>query len=191
MPKRLSADARKLVLASATEEARRRGDRRLGTDHLLLGLLRDEDSRAARAAGVSLARARAASEALDVAALAAVGIETEAFSEGPAVSFGRRLPPLTSGARAVFKRAIEEAHPARSGRIGTTHFLLALLSLQRPDPAAELLDALGVDRAAVRERLDGPAEGGPGEAPWGLLRRRPGDVGAGLASGVLAGRSAP
>jgi hypothetical protein len=37
-------------------------------------------------------------------------------------------------------------------------FLLALLSRQRPDPAAELLGALGVDSVAVRERLAGPAE---------------------------------
>jgi hypothetical protein len=37
--------------------------------------------------------------------------------------------------------------------------LLALLSLQRPDPAAELLGALGVDPVAVRERLAGSAEG--------------------------------
>ena len=153
MPKRLSVDARKLVLASATEEARRRGDRRLGTDHLLLGLLHDEDSRAAKALEVSLADARAALDALDVAALAAVGIEIQALGEGAPVSFGRRLPPLTSGARAVFKRAIDEARPFRSGRIETTHFLLALLSLRRPDPAAELLDTLGVDRALVRQRL--------------------------------------
>ena len=159
MPKRLSVDARKLVLTSATEEARRRGDRRLGTDHLLLGILHDEDSRAAQALGVSLADARAASDALDLAALAAVGIEIETLGEGPPVLFGRRLPPLTSGARAVFKRAIDQARPFKSGRIGTTHFLLALLSLQRPDPAAELLDALRVDRAAVRKRLGGPAEG--------------------------------
>jgi ATP-dependent Clp protease ATP-binding subunit ClpA len=159
MPKRLSADARKLVLTSATEEARRRGDRRLGTDHLLLGLLHDADSPAAKALGVSLAEARAASEALDVAALAAVGIEIQALGEGPPVSFGRRLPPLTSGARAVFKRAIDQARPSRRGRIDTTHFLLALLSLQRPDPAAELLDALGVDPAAVRKRLGGLAGG--------------------------------
>jgi ATP-dependent Clp protease ATP-binding subunit ClpA len=159
MPRRLSADARKLVLASATKEARRRGDRRLGTDHLLLGLLHDGDCRAAKALGVSLADARAAAEALDVAALAAVGVEIDGLGEGPPVSFGRRLPPLTSGARAVFKRAIDEARPVKSGRIDTTHFLLALLSLQRPDPAAELLDALGVDPAEVRKRLDGPAEG--------------------------------
>ena len=159
MPRRLSVDARKLVLASATEEARRRGDRRLGTDHLLLGLLHDEYSLAAQALGVSLADARAASEALDRAALAAAGIQVKALGEGPPASFGRRLPPLTSGARAVVKRAIDEARPARSGRIETTHFLLALLSLQRPDPAAELLGALRVDPAAVRRRLAGP-EGG-------------------------------
>ena len=159
MPKRLSVDARKLVLTSATEEARRRGDRRLGTDHLLLGLLHDGDSQAAKALGVSLADARAASDTLDQAALAAVGIQIETLGEGPPAPFGRRLPPLTSGARAVFKRAIDEARPFKSGRIDTTHFLLALLSLQRPDPAAELLGALGVDPAAVRKRLGGPAEG--------------------------------
>jgi ATP-dependent Clp protease ATP-binding subunit ClpA len=159
MPKRLSVDARKLVLASAKEEASRRGDRRLGTDHLLLGLLHDEDSRAAHALGVSLADARAASDALDRAALAAVGIQIETLGEGRPVSFGRRFPPLTSGARAVFKRAIDEARPSRSGRIDTTHFLLALLSLRRPDPAAELLGALGVDPAAVHKRLAGPDEG--------------------------------
>ena len=159
MPKRLSVDARKLVLTSATGEARRRGDRRLGTDHLLLGLLHDEDSPAAKALGVSLAGARAASDALDRAALAAVGVQVRTLGEGPPASFGRRRPPLTSGARAVFKRAIDEARPSRSGRIDTTCFLLALLSRQRPDPAAELLDALGVDPAAARKRLGGPAGG--------------------------------
>ena len=159
MPKRLTEDARRLVLMSATEEAHRRGDRRLGTDHLLLGLLHDEHSGAARALGVSLADARAAADALDVAALAAVGIQIQALGDGSPALFGRRLPPLTSGARAVFKRAIDEARPLKSGRIDTTHFLRALLSLQRPDPAAELLGALGVDPAAVRRRLGGP-EGG-------------------------------
>jgi len=84
MPKRLSADARKLVLTSATQEARRLGDRRLGTDHLLLGLLHDEDFPAAKALGVSLADARTASEALDRAALVAVGIEIQALGEGAA-----------------------------------------------------------------------------------------------------------
>jgi ATP-dependent Clp protease ATP-binding subunit ClpA len=159
MPKRPGADVWKLVLTSATEEARRLGDRRLGTDPLLLGVLHDEDSRAAKTLGVSLADARAASDALDVVALAAVGIQVETAGEVPPAPFGRRLPPLTSGARAVLKRAIDEARPDHRRRIGTTHFLLALLSLQRPDPAAELLNELGVDRTAVRERLGGPAGG--------------------------------
>jgi ATP-dependent Clp protease ATP-binding subunit ClpA len=159
MPKRLSADARKLVMTSATEEARRRGDRRLGTDHLLLGLLHDAESPAAKALGVSLADARAAVDRLDAAALAAVGVQAETLGEVPSAPFGRRLPPLTSGAREVFKRALDAARPASTGRIDTAHFLLVLLSLRRPDPAAELLDALGVDRAAVRQRLAGPADG--------------------------------
>jgi len=162
MPKRLSVDARRLVLASAAEEASRRGDRRLGTDHLLLGLVHEEDSPAAKALGVSLAAARAASDALDRAALAAVGVQVETLGEGPPAPPGRRFPPLTSGARAVFQRAIDEARPARSGRIEATHFLLALLSRRRPDPAAELLDALGVDPAAVRRRLGGAAGGEAG-----------------------------
>jgi ATP-dependent Clp protease ATP-binding subunit ClpA len=159
MSKRLSIDARKLLLASATEEARRRGDRRLGTDHLLLGLLHDERSAVAKALGVSLAEARAAQEALDKQALATVGVEVETLGETPPSCFGRRLPPLTSGARAVIKGAVDEARPLKTGSIDTAHFLVALLSRQRPDPAAELLGALGVDRAVVRGRLAGLAMG--------------------------------
>jgi hypothetical protein len=65
----------------------------------------------------------------------------------------RRLLPLTSGAREVLKRALEESRVTETGRIGTQHFLRALLSRQRPDPAADLLFALDVDAAAVRDRL--------------------------------------
>jgi hypothetical protein len=39
-------------------------------------------------------------------------------------------------------------------RIGSRHVLLGLLDRTRPDPAAVLLDALGVDRTAVRTRLE-------------------------------------
>ena len=150
---RLSADARRMVLESASEEAGRRGDRRLGTDHLLLGLLHNEDSQAAHALGISLESARAAASALDRAALLAVGVEIEDTGAMPIAGPFSGHRPLTSGAREVFKRAVEEARPPKSARIEERDFLVALLSRDRPDPAAELLHALGVDVRAVRERL--------------------------------------
>ena len=154
MVKRLSEDARKLVLAAAADEARRRGDRRVGTDHLLLGLLHDPTDKVASALGVDLASARAAEDALDRAALAAVGID--AGDLGPvAEAAGARRPALTSGARAVLKGAVEQARATRSRRIETRHLLLALLACERPDPAAQLLHELRVDAAAVRARLAG------------------------------------
>jgi Clp amino terminal domain, pathogenicity island component len=106
-----------------------------------------------RALGIDLQSARAAEDALDRVALAAVGIDAGGLGPIREVGTSRRLPPLTSGARAVFKGAIEEARPRKSGRIETRHFLLALLERKRPDPAAELLHELGVDPAAVRDRL--------------------------------------
>ena len=55
----------------ASEEARRRGDRRAGTDHLLLALL--EDPSAEAVLGVSLQQARQALESLDHEALGGPG----------------------------------------------------------------------------------------------------------------------
>jgi ATP-dependent Clp protease ATP-binding subunit ClpA len=153
---RLSSDARKMMLTSAAQEARRRGDRRLGTDHLLLALLHDPDSREAAALGVDLEAARTASDCLDQAALAAVGVNVAHVAAQPPATTGR-LPSLTSGARAVVKATVEATRRAKTPRIQTSHFLLALLDRERPDPAAELLDALHVDRFTVRNRLQGSA----------------------------------
>jgi len=155
---RLSVDARKVVLTSAAEEARRRGDRRLGTDHLLLGLLHDASSTVAKALRTDLESARDAADALDRAALAAVGVEFAHLGDPTQPVFSRRLLPLTSGARAVIKTALEETRRAGSKRIEARQFLLALLDRQRPDPAAELLQALGVDPSQVRDRLEGRKE---------------------------------
>ena len=51
------------ICLQASEEARRRGDRRTGTDHLLLALLEDPSIEAVL--GVSLQQARQALESLD------------------------------------------------------------------------------------------------------------------------------
>jgi ATP-dependent Clp protease ATP-binding subunit ClpA len=153
MARNQAADGMRALLAHATEEVARRGDRRLGTDHLLLALLRQPYSPAARALGVPLEEARATRDALDQAALAAVGVTVATPATPRPVRFGRRLPPLTSGARAVVQKAMVEARPRRTGRLGGEHFLLAILGRQRPDPATELLHALGLDPDAVRARL--------------------------------------
>ena len=95
-----------VVVTAALEESRRRGDRRLGTEHLLLGLLHDPDS--ARALGKNVEEARAALDRLDRAALAALGIEVEGLRPAEVPVRRGRLTPgaLTSNARAVVNEAI-------------------------------------------------------------------------------------
>ena len=60
------------IYLRASEEARRRGDRRTGTDHLLLALL--EDPSIEVMLGVSLQQARQALASLDQEALGALGM---------------------------------------------------------------------------------------------------------------------
>ncbi|WIY02628.1 Clp protease N-terminal domain-containing protein [Amycolatopsis mongoliensis] len=136
-----------VVVTAALEESRRRGDRRLGTEHLLLGLLHDPGS--ARALGKNLDEARAALDRLDRVALAALGIEVEGLRPAAVPVKRGRLSPgaLTSNARA----AVNKAKPREPAGL-----LRALLTVPPPDPAADLLAELGVDREAVRRALDSP-----------------------------------
>ena len=60
------------IYLRAREEARRRGDRRTGTDHVLLALL--DDPSIEGVLGVSLQQARQALELLDQEALGALGL---------------------------------------------------------------------------------------------------------------------
>ena len=137
------------VYRDASAEAKRRGDRRVSTEHLALAMLVDPDSEAARALGVSLDSARSALETMDREALASVGIDVIA---NPPVVSGRVREQLrlTPAGRSVFTGLRREAG---GERLGIKHVLLALLSRERPDPAAELLQALGVDRTEVRSGL--------------------------------------
>jgi hypothetical protein len=144
----------------ASEEARRRGARRAGTDHLLLGLL--EESAIERLLGVGLHDARDCLDRLDREALGALG-----------VGQGIDAPPLPMHPvpkrptiRAVVKDRIrmtpagkrvlqEAAKPMRRGRtIAPQQVLLRILDLEPPDPAGALLRALGVDRAEVRRQVE-------------------------------------
>ncbi|MET1071690.1 MAG: Clp protease N-terminal domain-containing protein [Umezawaea sp.] len=148
----MTTSPHRLVVAAAFDEARGRGDRRVGTEHLLLGLLRDPD--AAEAFGVDLATARAALEESDREALGALGIHLGAVDHvTPPKHPSIPASALTSAARAVLARGAART-TLTIGSAGPTRLAVALLDRPRPDPAAELLLRLGVDRTAVRTRLE-------------------------------------
>jgi ATP-dependent Clp protease ATP-binding subunit ClpA len=137
------------VYLAANEEAERRGDRRVGTEHLVLALLTGLDSATTAALDVQLPAAREALDELDQQALAALGLHLPHVGAIPAGGKKEQFK-LTPAARSVFTGL--RAH-AGGKALGIRHVLLALLALQPPDPAAVLLDRLGVDREVVRYRL--------------------------------------
>jgi hypothetical protein len=146
----------------AREEARRRGDRKVGTEHLVLGLLWEPVL--AKALGCDLQTARDALDAMDHDALAAVGIGA-AFTAPPIPidepikrpprptlkAVLRNRLPMTPAAKAALEKSYKEIR--RGHHTGPQQALLTVLELEPPDPAAELIAALGVDRAAARQRL--------------------------------------
>jgi Clp amino terminal domain, pathogenicity island component len=138
----------------ARNEAIRRGDRTIGTEHLLLALLVDPASPAAKALGCDLHSARRALDALDSEALAAIGVEP-GITAGPVAMRATGRLRLTPAAKAVIT-GIRDARGNREADPGI--MLSALLELPRPEPAAELLAALGVDARAARERLAGAGQ---------------------------------
>lgn len=149
------------IYLRACEEARRRGDRRTGTDHVLLALF--EDPSIEVVLGVSLQQAREALESLDQEALAALGMG----SGSDAPSLPMRAVPTKPTFRAVMrkdrirmtpaaKKVLEEAVKPnrRKTQVTAPQVLAEILNLEPPDPAAVLLDALGVNRSQVRRRSD-------------------------------------
>jgi hypothetical protein len=149
------------VYLRASEEARRRGDRRTGTDHILLALL--EDPSVEVVLGVSLQQARQALESLDQEALGALGMGSSA--DAPPLPM--RAVPKKPTFRAVAKKDRFRMTPAakkvledavrpnrRKTQVTTQQVLAQILTLQPPDPAAVLLGALGVTTPEVRRRLD-------------------------------------
>jgi hypothetical protein len=147
---------------AAREEARCRGDRRVGTEHLLVALLPQPEL--ASVLGADVAAARAGLAKLDRQALAAVGVGAQIEEPVPAPRTGLpRRPtlkavlqgrlPLTPAAKKVLEDTWKETRRGRR-HLGERYLLASLLELKRPDPAAELLAHLGIDPAAAREQLD-------------------------------------
>ena len=149
------------VYLRASEEARRRGDRRTGADHVLLALLEDPSIEAVL--GVNLQQARQALESLDHEALGTLGMGSS--TDAPPLPM--RAVPKKPTIRAVMKkdrlrmtptakRVLEEAVKPnrRKTQVTAQQVLAEILTLQPPDPAAVLLGALGVNTVEVRRLLD-------------------------------------
>ena len=145
----------------ASEEARRRGDRRTGTEHLLLSLL--EDPSIEVMLGASLQQAREALETLDFEALGSLGLGSGA--EAPPLPM-RAVPKkprirdvaqkdrfrMTPAAKKVLEDAVKPNR--RRTQVTAQQVLAQILALQPPDPVAELLESLDVNTSEVRSRLD-------------------------------------
>ena len=149
------------IYLRAGEEARRRGDRRIGTDHVLLALF--EDPRIEVVLSVSLQQARHALESLDREALGALGLGSG--TDAPPLPM--RAVPKKPRLRDVMKKdrlrmtpaakkVLEEASKPNRRRLQVTaqQVLAQILTLQPPDPATVLLGALGVNTSEVRRRVD-------------------------------------
>ena len=148
---------------AAREEARRRGDRTIGTELLLVALL--SDPALASAVGTNAAQARAVLDDLDKEALVAIGMDPppevpplpaadpSAIPARPTIKMvlrkHLRLTPCAKRVLSESSRGMRRGH----SHPGPQHVLAGILELREPDPAAELLAKLGVQPGAVRERL--------------------------------------
>ena len=123
------------ISVRASEEARRRGDRRTGTDHVLLALL--EDPSIEVVLGVNLQQARQALESLDQEALGALGLGYGL--DAPRTADARRAEeaeayPFTPAQLAIVQDA------SSSHLIGTPDTVLeGLVALQQRTSADEIM----------------------------------------------------
>ena len=85
----------------------------------------------------------------------AIGLAVDGFVTAPTAALDDRIP-LSSGTREVLRRAVAGLPQAAGRRTRAERVLLALLEREHPDPAAVLLDELGVHRDAVLGDMRGP-----------------------------------
>ncbi len=138
MWQRFTERARRVVFF-AQDEANRLGENYVSTEHLLLGLVRETDSVAARILekmGVSLSRIRA--EVL------------RRVSRGDG-RVGQEMQ-LTPRAKRVIDLAYDEARQLNNNYIGTEHLLLGLIR-EGDGEAAQVLARLGVDLERTRREV--------------------------------------
>ena len=124
------------VLSLAQEEAQRFNHNYIGTEHLLLGLVREGEGVAAKVLsnlGVELNKVRSAVEFI--------------IGRGDRIVLGEI--GLTPRARKVIELAVDEARRLNHHYIGTEHLLLGLVR-EGEGIAANVLTSLGVNLELVR-----------------------------------------
>lgn len=139
----LSPRARR-SLELAVAEHQRLGDRFIGTEHLLLGVLGQAEGAACRvlsSLGVAPARVRD----LLIERLGGEPAAASPAASGPAL-------PLTSRARRTIELATEEAAVSGHARVGTDHLFLAMLQ-QADGVPARVLAKLGLPLETIRDEV--------------------------------------
>src|SRR5690348_2809747 len=127
------------VLSLAQEEAQRFNHPYIGTEHLLLGLVREGEGVAARVLtnmGVQLPKVRSAVEFI--------------IGRGEGAVIGEI--GLTPRAKKVIELAVDEARRLDHSYIGTEHLLLGLVR-EGEGIAAGVLESLGVSLEKVRAQV--------------------------------------
>jgi ATP-dependent Clp protease ATP-binding subunit ClpA len=140
---RLSSPARRVV-SLAQDEAQRLGHRHIGTEHLLLGILADGQSRSAQALVASGATLEGARQKV----AEAVPVHDGGSGTGD-LQFSDRAKRALDRAGRLSLRDHEE-------HVDTDHVLLSLLDVE--GTAGQVLRGLGVDPAAVRVTLGSTAD---------------------------------
>src|SRR5215467_4581456 len=140
------------VIYLAREEAARLQHDYIGTEHLLLGVIREGEGIAATVLnnlGVDLDHIRLA-------------VENMVSSSGGTMTIGEI--PFTPRAKRVLELAVDEARSLGHNYVGTEHLLLGLIR-EGEGVAAKVLLELGVDRKRVREETLKLLGGSPSQQP--------------------------
>ncbi|MCK4547940.1 MAG: ATP-dependent Clp protease ATP-binding subunit [Candidatus Eisenbacteria sp.] len=128
----------KKVMYLAREEAGRLHHDYIGTEHLLLGIIRDGE-------GIATSVLQSLGVDLDVARKTVEGMVSQG---GGTLTVGEI--PFTPRAKRVLELAVDEARLLGHNYVGTEHLLLGLIR-EGEGVAARVLTNLGLDRKKVRE----------------------------------------
>ncbi len=151
MFERFTREARHVV-TSAVDEAERRGDSRIGTEHLLIAMAGAESLGGIFPTPDEL---HDQLDRLDEDALRSVGLDPALLMNDPAPRPGPRTRhiPFTGAAKDLLKGALKAAIALGHRHIGVEHLALGLTAASRPDRALAALEGLDISADLLRVAL--------------------------------------